>query len=926
MAEVEDEILKIENWESYSRPVCELDDYLDESSPVKDIKKAFEAALKVYPSAGSKRQLNRSFTAWKKALNGLSKTIKPSDAPQALVYLLSETYDNEEDGHLRASSLHGSDRDLIVHLGMMAKGNEFDLHFGEASYTEEGLSVASQRCNFVGYGVFDYVTDDEEDGGSSETSESKLEMDFVRTASFSISDVTTLNGVPLRLEWPDLDLHRECEGDSLCDEVRRYIVGPARLEDCEPDKELDPYSGDEGGIIHTWRGNCVLITPMHSLCLEFSLAKDVIDKACVALDASSSADEPSNEDRVALDTCLRALRNLSSATVKRGLSSCVASVSRAIIRWRKDDMFLGLLRVCGNRIIFWMGTPCLVKGCETFDWQAIGNFYLNAITNEPSIQLRRELLIQLQDLASRNEDTGLIAWCQLRLEEFINNIQTVKGESGEVDAVLLSLGSTGEILDNLRDKLLPKLYKNQLSDMNMWTALFSRIGSESTLNREAALETIREALKHISPNLRFFPQGQSETSVQQIPHCVADLVGLCARYDVFDVVPPLLQALWAESKCASLTVRTDLYDALIPMLDARFIEHSPLKSSLRLFFADIFHYLLARHSSKRDANLRIALGYLDDPVGTLAHFLHDECKELDDHTLDAIVRFVYLCRWEFCNHADSSAKLRNIIQRVLKARLSTIDVTSVEVGTRPNDSTSVLVFIRLCLDTEHHLIASQALDMCLRNPCSTKAQYIKSQLVPLLRELPGLLDKHELILADTFPQFAGEVVRKFVRHVLGSSPVPDITLWDWKNIGCGCGDCNTLASWIRKFKVGSRYVIRREDQRRRHLIDQLENMSGWGISWKVTGGNPKTKKLPMLQIVPDARYIKVQIPSRFKDLPDWFAKVEQAQSLLRLLGDDTQQKQVLGGDYWSITGAISGQKRPLTSNGRPESSKKPRLG
>jgi hypothetical protein len=233
--------------------------------------------------------------------------------------------------------------------------------------------------------------------------------------------------------------------------------------------------------------------------------------------------------------------------------------------------------------------------------------------------------------------------------------------------------------------------------------------------------------------------------------------------------------------------------------------------------------------------------------------LHDECvKELvnkHDHTLDAVVRFVYLCRREFYNHADSSAELRDIIQRALEATLSTINITNLEVNSRANEFTFVIDFVQLCLDTEHHPIASRALEMSLKNPHSTNAQYIKFLLVPLLRKLSASLIGHEVPLAGAFPYFAGEVVRKYVRHVLGSSPVPGATLQDWRNIGCGCGDCNTLASWIRRFKVGSPNRIWRGNKpRRRHLIDQLENMKGWGISWTVAREISKKRKLAMLRV------------------------------------------------------------------------------
>jgi hypothetical protein len=212
----------------------------------------------------------------------------------------------------------------------------------------------------------------------------------------------------------------------------------------------------------------VLITPKDSPHVRFTFPKDVVDNACTTLDTSLSS-EPSNEDLVALDTGLRGLRELWSVDLGSKFSPHADSVWRAIIRWEKKGHFLDLLRECGDRIIARMGVPCLVEGFKTFDWQSIGflcvsfhsayflstdmnSSYLNAVNSEPSIRLRRELLGQLQDLATQSKDANIIAWCRSRFAEFVDKIQTVGTESEEIDAVVLSLGNANEILDNLRDK------------------------------------------------------------------------------------------------------------------------------------------------------------------------------------------------------------------------------------------------------------------------------------------------------------------------------------------------------------------------------------------------------------------------------------------------------------------------------------------
>ncbi|KAK7045417.1 hypothetical protein VNI00_007670 [Paramarasmius palmivorus] len=876
----------------------------------------------------ARRQISCAFAMWRRVLDGQSVQVMSSNPPQGLVCILNEKYDRDQDDIFRVSSLRGSDRALIVHLGMMAKGDEFDLHLGEASYVEEGYPVTHGDCDFgVGtrisvldmmYGRYDVAMDEDEDdhesGGLSDT-ESKLEMSLVDKTHFSISNVTTLNGVPLLIDWPDLDNLRNCE-DGGCD-YTRCTVG-RDLQDHEAEKVLNPARNyhDGGWLTQTWRSKCVLITPKASPHVRFTLPKDVVDNACTTLDTSLSG-EPTNEDLVALDTGLRGLRELWSVDLSSELSPHVDSVSRAIIRWKKRGHFLDLLRACGDCIIARMGVPCLVEGFKTFDWQSIGFFYLNAVNNEPSIRLRRELLGQLQALATQCKDTNIIAWCRSRFAEFVDKIQTVGTKSEEIDAVVLSLGNANEILDNLHDKLLPRLYEHQLSDIKMWTALFNRLRSESSMSQETVLGMIKQILKHISSNLRIFRKGDLEVDVEHASQVVADLVGLCIVYDVLDVVPPLLQDLWNESELAASTVRTGFCYAFIQMLGKHLIEHPSLKASLQHFFRGVFQHLLFEHTPERDTDLRSALGYLDNPVETLVHFLDAESMKAlaakDNHTLDAITRFVHLLRGEFDGHSESGAKLQIILQLSLEARLSTLDIIRFQTNSSIKKS-PVPRFIRLCVDTENHSISARTLEMCLN--ASNKPDYVEYQLVPVLRSLSESLKQHEFALTASYPNFAGEVVKRYVRHVVGPAPLPSITPQDWKNIGCGCSDCNILASWIHNYRAGSKNSFRKSEESRQHLISQLEKLKSWGISWDVLGGNPKTGKVPLL---------KVHIPSHFKDMPTWFAKVEEAATLLRLLGDDREQKEVLGREYWSITATIAGHKRPLASNDDPESTKRPRL-
>ncbi|ESK93325.1 2og-fe oxygenase [Moniliophthora roreri MCA 2997] len=860
--------------------------------------------------------LSSAFEAWRDALDGKSKNIKSSDAPQVLVCLLHEKYDMQSE-KFTVASLRGSDRELLLHLAFLAKGDNFDLHLGEAIYVEEGWPLTRHRF-YGSTGTIFSVTDgflhrgdqddeeeeregmeDQEDGEISEA-ESDIEMEEVDRSHFLLEKITTLNGVPLTMDCPELatlkDCKRELRGYSSgsCD-YARFVIGGI-LKEGDPENDLDRFQAysDGGWLTQTWRRKSVLITPTDSSRTKFALPTDTVDKAYRLLDTSDST-LPSKEELIALDTALRSLRGLSLIEIGSEISARVASCLRVVIAWKNENVFVHMLRECGDHIISWMSVQYLVKGYRTFRWQRVKHLYSKAVTSDISIRLRRELLAEMHAVATNAGDAEVIAWFDSQSEAFVENIHGFRIEMDEVDAVISAVKGRNDPLEVICNILLPNLHKKQPSDMRMWATLFESLRKDSSFDQGQLYQVITDCIQHLSSTFQPFSQSDLHSAIQQTVEHVANFISLCIAYDSFDTVPFFLQRLWDSSTSAELAVRIGYFNALLPQLHTCLDKDAPeLNNSFDEFFGKVFDLLLFNHSSERHGNLQIASRYLYNPVGRLSECLSperlEELARKDDHTLEDVAKFVHI----YCASANSGsrARLQDILQLCLDARLATFKPSE-------SDGSKALNFIDLCFATDLRPTISRGFETYLNTPGSSQSNYIQSQLVTILKGLPELLKSYGQPMTDTYLDFAVEVVKRY----------------DWNSIGCGCVDCQMLVSMLHDPKPGAKNSFRRRFEVRQHLETQLTHMRCWGVSFVVVGGNPKTGKDPVM---------RVNIPPKLTLLPAWFKKLEEAQRLLELFGDVVHQKQALGEDYWWIAGMMTGKKRPPPPSCDPGSSKKAR--
>ncbi len=144
---------------------------------------------------------------------------------------------------------------------------------------------------------------------------------------------------------------------------------------------------------------------------------------------------------------------------------------------------------------------------------------------------------------------------------------------------------------------------------------------------------------------------------------------------------------------------------------------------------------------------------------------------------------------------------------------------------------SAMELLKLCFTLQLPADANRVLAQFLALPKSNEAVYIKSGLVPFLKDLPTFLaTQHTSLVAAPYSLFAAEVVKKFTRHVFGPKPSQSVSPQELRAIGCGCAVCDKhLVPFLTSNSVTA--SIREKQKDRIHLEQRLSRTQGWGVIW-----------------------------------------------------------------------------------------------
>ncbi|KLO10712.1 hypothetical protein SCHPADRAFT_505983 [Schizopora paradoxa] len=241
----------------------------------------------------------------------------------------------------------------------------------------------------------------------------------------------------------------------------------------------------------------------------------------------------------------------------------------------------------------------------------------------------------------------------------------------------------------------------------------------------------------------------------------------------------------------------------------------------------------------------------------------------------------------------SETKLTSNTKDIKHWRLSLRDMVSPAVE-------ATMDLLALCFDFEVQSLASGILNKLLlhvssysdemRNTC---IEWVLVPIVPRIKEF--LSQRGQSLSAEPFRQFTAQVLNDYVTIVLGPRPPDFVPLANIKAVGCGCENCKHLVS----FFIGTESVLLVQEQAhvRKHLVQQLEATSRWGVKWKtITRTSPET-----LQVIK---------PSSLAATSRWVERKERGLNILRSVGTAAELMNILGSDYTSVANAL-GFRSPL---------------
>ncbi|KAJ6534822.1 hypothetical protein B0H19DRAFT_435074 [Mycena capillaripes] len=347
------------------------------------------------------------------------------DAPQFLVCLLKHQYFKIP--AFSAESLIGSDAVLTSHLRPLARQLGFRVLLAHIDFTAS-RSACVDEDEDEEYGRYDadenyYSEWDFEDYG--ETYEA---VEFRR--------IVTLSGLPV-----DMDLYITPE-DLLNGSPTEY----------EPDDQtFEREERTEASRTKIYKRTILLMWPKHRKIDSTVKIGNIYDFACAALERSTGP-APRTRDKLLADNLIQCCRtHPQDKRLKRAVHVLIALARQ----WNDLDMLMCTLKVgqVEKNINLILGGDDFVSTYQAFGWDAMSQFYTDAVNNDQSNARREMLLSRLTQLAIDENDSRLAAWCTTQEEIILRSLRKV--DAAELPAIInRSLSRGGEFLS---DVVVPQL-------------------------------------------------------------------------------------------------------------------------------------------------------------------------------------------------------------------------------------------------------------------------------------------------------------------------------------------------------------------------------------------------------------------------------------------------------------------------------------
>ncbi|KAJ7699137.1 hypothetical protein B0H14DRAFT_2485121 [Mycena olivaceomarginata] len=813
-------------------------------------------------------------------------------APQFLLCLLKHQYFKIPT--FSAESLTGSDAAIAAHLRPLARQLGFRILLAHIDFI-----VTGSAC----------VNEDEDDEYERYDEDENYydERDFEDYGepyeAVELRRIVNLGGIPV-----DVDLDIEPE-DLLKGSATEY----------DPDDEIfEREERTEASRTKIYKRTILLLLPKHGKIDATIKIGDVYDFACATLERSSGP-TPRARDKLLADNLIECCRTRPQDTrLKRAVHVLIALARQ----WNNLDILLRTLNAGQvKKNILLLGGDDFVSTYKTFGWDAMRQFYTDAVNNDQSNARREVLLSRLTQMAADENDSSLAVWCTTQEEIILRSLRKV--DAAELPAIVnRSLSRGGEFL---LDVVVPQV-RAQNAPVTVWRVFLKCLHKHLVTTRampsrdiDIVRGLITECVTGLIQSTPAFPQkvtkdGRHRTHTMD-PPAILRMIRFCVETQnvaccvlIFAKMRDAIQ----HGDFVRIYPPWQYYTGICADL-VQYMETVPgIEPTFRPFFVDAVDAMLARTwtTSKGMAvdpcNLTYNASTLTlaaKKAGGASTLREKLTKEIlsgcDSRTLQALARSVAT---EFPRAESEVSANDDMLATLVRAA---IDKFSPSLGTSFRSDwysggpacNQMLDLLKFCSEVgvkdQHHYLLSHL----LQPPAgSTLEKYASDSLTPFL----PLLKQHLLAQSQSFAvkpyrSFAATVVQTFAEQVMADKPPEVASETDIQKIGCKDPDCSGCAD-LRSFLLGeqSTKLFTLPKTVLTHLEHKVARTASWGVICETTrpGGS---------------RSLKITKPNTMMAHTAWSASSEIGKSLLDTLGDRAMQEAVLGAQYGWVRARITGE-------------------
>ncbi|KAF7305311.1 hypothetical protein HMN09_00782700 [Mycena chlorophos] len=839
------------------------------------------------------------------------------EAPEFIAALLHREY--EIAPNFGEDSLTGRDALLLSQLRPLAHELGFRLHFAHVQTTVRVQAHAS------GYSTESDSDSDEEE----EIAEDEFEDDDddEHVEDFVLLRIMELGGMPVSV---DLDLGAaDFVNGSVDDGEPNDVVferhPTIRTVQGDTDQKrvlfLRKKSKTTDFLPPVYKRLALLIWPQNTD-LDVSIGVgDVYDYALDALRSSLSLLPTADEQKI-MQRLLICCRLYPREPMRRQ----VLGVLRACAgRWNDPQPFLQGLVACGvDRDVSLLQWPVFVSAYKAFGWAALEDFCQTVIKNDTSNLRRWNFLADMECLGAQGTDLLRVAgWCRRATSDMLHSLGPL--DASQIPWLLLVASRYGGSF--FQQTIYPQISRQKVDPWTLLFPLFVQLHSQARCglipHPQAIHVIVTPWVKHFASTLPAFPTTQAADG-RKLMHTntIMHVLRLCVETEDNEV---LCVDLASKMGMASITGdhprEYPPWRYFVELIEpvAQLVQSTPnplASAALELFFVNSVKALLSRKTKTpgptgfpiipcpiRDERhkriLILAVQHAGNPAKCFdAQFL----SYCDITTLQDLAKaFAVAIPVSPMACSDAALLLASAAINKFDPAFLVKSATVARGGVSPADY--MMSFMRFCvqLNAQPEELCRKLLRRFVEVPDdSTGKRHRSEALLPFLAKLARFLREDRGVgWVEPFRGFAARILTAFADEDMPTRPTNvGTTMKQLSTIGCkkdNCADCRRLRQFVLSPSDDTQL---RFSTTSTHLSKQISGPRG--PLYNGVGGSAGASRYTVTR------------SSSVVSLCQWNDASERGKRHLESLGDQNDQRTVLGAEFERVYQRIWGEKcRPL---------------